>query len=253
MTDTAAPIGTGSTATRVLGAAALVGAVFLVLLGLVWSPEDVVQGELVRMVYVHAPSATVAYLCCFLTTVGSVLFLWKRSVWWDTVAYAAAEVGAVFMALACVTGAIWARPTWGQYWVWDDARLVTAAMLLLLLLGYLALRRVPGDPDVRARRSAWVGLLLLPNVVLVRQSVEWWRTLHQKATIEPLGAQMEGLMLFSLFIGFVVGGLVLAWLLIHRFRVAWLEREVEEEALVEAIEERRAESTVAGTGGGELS
>ncbi|MEZ5136879.1 MAG: cytochrome c biogenesis protein CcsA [Acidimicrobiales bacterium] len=260
MTDTAvttptgsaaAPTGTGSMGTRVIGLAALVGAVFLVLLGLVWSPEDITQRELVRIMYVHVPSATIAYLCCFLTTIGSVMFLWKRSVWWDTVAYAAAEIGAVFMALACVTGAIWARPTWGTFWVWDDARLVTSAMLFLLLVGYLALRKVPGDPDVRAKRSAWLGLLLVPNVILVRQSVEWWRTLHQKATIQPtqLGAEMDGLMLFSLFCGFVVGTLVFAWLVIHRFRVAWLEREADESMLADAIAERRAEAIDSGTGG----
>ena len=252
MTDTAvtttgsaaAPTGTGSMGTRVIGLAALVGAVFLVLLGLVWSPEDITQRELVRIMYVHVPSATIAYLCCFLTTIGSVMFLWKRSVWWDTVAYAAAEIGAVFMALACVTGAIWARPTWGTFWVWDDARLVTSAMLFLLLVGYLALRKVPGDPDVRAKRSAWLGLLLVPNVILVRQSVEWWRTLHQKATIQPtqLGAEMDGLMLFSLFVGVIAFSLLYAWLLLHRSRGLALQDMIDDQGLDRALDERRAEA-----------
>jgi heme exporter protein C len=123
-------------------------------------------------------------------------------------------------------------------------------MLLMLLLGYLALRKVPGDPDARARRSAWLGVLLPINVVLVRQSVEWWRTLHQKATLQPVGGgtKIEGLMLFALFIGFVVLTLVWVWLLIHRFRLAWLERKVEELELVDALDERRGEAGVAATG-----
>ncbi|MCX7620876.1 MAG: cytochrome c biogenesis protein CcsA [Acidimicrobiales bacterium] len=247
---TGAPRGTGSTTTRVLGLTALVGVGVLVGLGLFWSPPEEVQGDLARIMYVHVPSASLAYLSCFVTAAGSVMYLWKRSEWWDTLAYASAEIGALFMAFACITGSIWARPTWGTFWVWDDARLVTSAMLLLLLLGYLALRKVPGDPDVRAKRSAWLGVLLPINVVLVRQSVEWWRTLHQKATLQPLGggAKIEDLMLFSLFVGFVVLTLVWVWLLIHRFRLAWLERRVEERELSVAIDERRAEARVSGSG-----
>ncbi len=248
----AGPVGTGSVTTRILGVIALAGIALLAGLGLFWSPPEQVQGDLTRIMYVHVPSASLAYLSCFVTAAGSVMYLWKRSEWWDTVAYAAAEIGAVFMAFAVITGSIWARPTWGAYWVWDDARLVTSAMLLLLLLGYLALRKVPGDPGARAKRSAWIGVLLPVNVVLVRQSVEWWRTLHQKATLQPVGGgtKIEGLMLFALFVGFVVLTIVWVWLIIHRFRVAWLERKLEERELVDALGARRAEAEVLGTGAG---
>lgn len=240
----AAPTSTGSGVTRVLGGLALVATVFLALLGLWWTPPDVVQDESVRILYIHVPSATLAYVGCFLTTIGSVMYLWKKSQWWELVAYASAEIAAVFTALTLVTGSLWGRPTWGVFWVWD-ARLTSSAMLFLLLLGYLAVRRLPADYAVRAKRSAIVGLLLVPNVIIVRQSVEWWRTLHQEASLfaDGPGATIEGLMLFALFVGFVTFGLIFAWLLIHRFRVAWLEEQVAGQGLSVAIAERRAEAS----------
>ncbi|MBU6330357.1 MAG: cytochrome c biogenesis protein CcsA [Acidobacteria bacterium] len=233
---------TGSNGTRVLGIAALIAMAALALFGLVLSPADANQGEVVRILYVHVPSATVAYIGCFLTTIGSAVYLWRRSRWWELVAYASAEIATVFTSIVLVTGMIWGRPTWGVYWVWD-ARLTSTAMLLLLLLGYLAVRRLPADHEVRTRRAAIVGLLLVPNVIIVRQSVQWWRTLHQKPTLlaNGVGAKIEGLMLFSLFVGFIAIGLVFAWLLIHRFRLAWLEDQLDEAGLDVAIAERRAE------------
>jgi len=233
------PDSTGSRTTRVLGALSLLGVAALILFGLVLSPADENQGDAVRIMYVHVPSATVAYIGCFLTTVGSIAFLWKRSRWWEVTAFAGAEVATLFTAITLVTGMLWGRPTWGVFWVWD-ARLTSTAMLLLLLLGYLAVRRLDADHDVRVKRASIVGLLLFPNVIIVRESVNWWRTLHQTATI-GFETHLEGLMLFSLFLGFVTLTLIFLWLMIHRFRLAWLEEEVEAAGLDVAISERRAE------------
>jgi heme exporter protein C len=245
-TAAVAPTSTGSRATRILGILALAATVLLALLGLWWTPPDVVQDESVRILYIHVPSATLAYVGCFLTTLGSIIYLWKKSQWWELVAYAAAEIAAVFTALTLVTGMLWGRPTWGVFWVWD-ARLTSSAMLFLLLLGYLAVRRLPADYPVRAKRAAIVGLLLVPNVIIVRQSVSWWRTLHQEASLfaDGPGATIEGLMLFALFFGFVTFTLIFAWLLIHRFRLAWLEEQVAGQGLSAAIAERRSEATAA--------
>jgi heme exporter protein C len=241
--DPEAPTSTGSRTTRVLGIATLVGFAVLVLFSFVLSPADDNQGDAVRIMYIHVPSATLAYTGCFLTTLGSILYLWKRSQWWELVAYASAEIAALFTAVTLATGMLWGRPTWGVYWVWD-ARLTTTAMLELLLLGYLAVRRLPAEYSVRAKRAAVIGLLLVPNVIIVRQSVQWWRTLHQKPTLfsDGLDSNIEGLMLFSLFLGFVVLGLFFVWLLIHRFRVAWLEEQIADTGLDAAIAERRAEA-----------
>lgn len=236
------PLTTGSRTTRVLGLLALAALAALVLFGLILSPADVQQGEAVRILYVHVPSATLSYTGCALCTVGSIVFLWRRSRWWELVAYSAAEVATVFTAITLVTGMLWGRPTWGVYWVWD-ARLTSTAMLMLLLLGYLAVHRLDAEYQVRAKRAAIVGLLLFPNVIIVRQSVQWWRTLHQKPTLfaNGLDSRIEGLMLFSLFVGFIALALVFAWLLIHRFRIAWLSEQVAERDLDVAIASRREE------------
>lgn len=243
-----APVGTGSVTTRVLGLVSLAGVVGLGVLGLWLSPEALVQNELVRIYYVHVPVANMAFLSCLVTGLGSLLYLLRRSTWWDTVAYASAELGLLFTALTLVTGSLWGRPTWGSYWEWD-ARMTSTAMLGLLLLGYLALRRLPASAHSQSVRSAVVGLLLVPNVVIVKQSVEWWRTLHQQATVSLLGGtQIAGVMLFTFFVGMVVMALVWLWLLIHRFRVAWLERQLGETELDQALLDRRAEAVVSAEG-----
>lgn len=236
---------TSSRFTRALGAVLLVGIVFHLLLSFVWSDADADQGDLVRIMYVHVPSAWLAYVAFVVTAIGGVMYLWKRSVWWDLVAGASAEIGVVFCALALVTGSIWGRHTWGTYWEWTDVRIVTTLVLLLLYVGYLAVRRIPAEPQQRARRSAVVGIVAALNIPIVRFSVDWWadRTLHQKATVKLGDTELDGLMLFSLFFGLVLFMGIYAWMLIHRFRIAWLEEQLDRHGLDAALAERRAEST----------
>jgi heme exporter protein C len=112
----------------------------------------------------------------------------------------------------------------------------------VLLAGYLALRRVPADPVSRSRRAAVAGLLIVIDIPIIKWSVDWWRTLHQDETLTIPDAKIDGLMLFTLFLGMVVGLVVTAWLLVHRFRLAWLEDAVEEGGLDAALAERRAEA-----------
>jgi heme exporter protein C len=235
-----APVGTGSSGTRILGAVIVAAVALLVVLAFVASPADRSMGDNVRLIYVHVPVVTAAYLGILATTVGSVMYLWKRTQGWDLVAHAAAEVSTLFTALTLVTGMIWGRPTWGVYWVWD-ARLTSTAMLFLLLLGYLAVRRTSFDPDVRGRRAAVVGLLLLPNVVIVNRSVEWWRSLHQEPTLFRLDPTIEGLQLFTLVFAIVLATLIFGWLVIHRFRLAWLQEQADRQDLDQAIAHRRSE------------
>lgn len=236
-----APIGTGSRGSRLLGAATAVGLVALALFALVFSPADAVQGDSVRLMYVHVPTAIVALAAFGVTALGSAVYLWKRSQWWDLVAASSAEIGVVFTALALLTGMLWGRPTWGVYWTWD-ARLTSTALLLLLFLGYLALRRLPAEPDVRAKRAAFAGLLAFVDVPIVHFSVEWWRSLHQGPTITRLDPQIDGLMLFTLMLGMAVFTALYVWLLVHRFRVSYLEEQLEARGLELAIAQRRAEA-----------
>ena len=103
---------------------------------------------------------------------------------------ASVEVGAVFAALTLVTGSIWGRPVWGVWWTWD-ARLTSTALLLLLEIGYLALRRVPAEPAIRARRCAVAALLIAIDIPIVHFSVDWWNTLHQGGTFIDPGFQIH--------------------------------------------------------------
>ncbi len=240
---------TSARATRLLGVSALAAVAATVYLGLWVTPPDVVQGNLVRLIYVHPPVAWVAYLAFGVTALASVLYLWPRtrSLAWDRLAAASAEVGVVFTALTLATGSIWGRPTWGVWWTWD-ARLTTTALLLVLYLGYLALRRVPGQPDTRAKRSAIAALVAVIDVPIVHLSVVWWRTLHQSATVLTPNLQptVHGSMAWTMLLGFVAFTLVYAWLLVHRYRLETAEEELETEGLSAALAERRAEAAEGG-------
>lgn len=237
-----APAHTGSVTTRVLGVIALVSSGLVVYLALIGTPADVVQNDAVRLLYIHVPVVITAYLACLTTAVASAVWLWKRTQWWDLVAASAAEIGALFVAGTLITGSIWGGAAWGTYWTWD-ARLTSTAMLFLLLLGYLAVRRIPASSDVRGRRSAIVALLLVPNMIITKYSVEWWRSLHQGATVlDPTQSpKIQNSQQFTLMFAMVVGAVVFAWMIIHRFRIAYLQDQADEVGLSYAIEERRAE------------
>ena len=245
------PVGTASPVTRVLGGLSLAGLALLLAYAFVWSPADVTQHDAVRLMYVHVPSAIVAFAACLLTTLASAMWLRRRSTGWWVLGGATAEVGAVFTGITLVTGSIWGRPTWGTFWQWDP-RITSTTLLGILLVGFLALRRIDdetGDASQRGVRAAIVGLLLFPNVVIVHYSVDWWRSLHQPATITRLDPTIEGTMLFTLMLGIVVFGLVFAWLLVHRFRLGWLDDRVGASGLDQALVDRRAEGGVPVAGG----
>jgi heme exporter protein C len=244
---TPAPGSTASRGTRIVGVLALVAWAALLLYGLVLSPNDVVQEESVRLFYLHVPGATVGMVAFGVTALGSAMYLWRRTAFWDLVAGASAEVGVVFLVLGLVAGGLWGEPTWGSYWVWD-ARGTTSALLVVLFLGYLAVRRIPAAPEVRRKRSAIAGLIAFIDVPLVHFSVEWWNTVHQPATISKLDPTIEGLMLFSFFLGMVAFGLTYWWLMLHRFRVGWLQEQVDQRSLSDALDERRAEAGGSGPG-----
>ncbi|KAA0232901.1 MAG: hypothetical protein JJLCMIEE_03522 [Acidimicrobiales bacterium] len=236
------PAGTSSAGTKVLGLVTIAGLVTLVLFAFVFSPADTDLGETVRIMYVHVPSAIVTYLAFALTAVGSAVYLKNRSEFWDLLAWSSAEIGVLFCGLMLVTGMLWGRPTWGTYWVWD-ARLTSTAVMFLLYVGYLALRRVPGEGEVVARRAAVVGLGAVLIVPIVHKSVDWWRSLHQEATtLGQLDPEIDGLQYFTLFLGMAAFGCLFVWLVMHRFRVAYLARQVESSGLQAAIAERRAEA-----------
>jgi heme exporter protein C len=238
--------GTGSRATRVLGVAALAVTAAVAVLGLFITPPDVVQGDLVRLIYVHPAVSTWAFGAFGITALSSVLYLIPRTRrrGWDLLAGSSAEVGVVLCGLSLATGSIWGRPAWGVWWTWD-ARLTLTALLLALFLGYLALRRTGGPSEVRAQRSAIAGILFSIVVPIDHFATEWWRTLHQGDTLERGKPLIHGQQLATMLASFLAIGLIGAWLLVHRFRLEQLEERLETEGLEQAIAARRAEGAVA--------
>jgi heme exporter protein C len=234
---------------RIIGISAIVGVALTVWLGLWVTPPDKTQGNLVRLVYLHPAVAWVAlYLAFGLAAAASLLYLWPRtrSLFWDRLAAAAVEVGVVFNVCTLISGSIWGKPTWGVYWAWD-ARLTLTAVLLILFLGYMALRRVPAEPDKRAKRSAIVALFAAVDVPLDHFSVLWWRTLHQGATVlnPDLSPTIHGSMAWTLLLSFVALTLAFVWMLLVRYRIGVLEDWLGRGELDVALRERQAEGTAA--------
>lgn len=239
--------GTGDRATRILGWGALVTGALTAWLGLVVTPPDAVQGQLVRLIYVHPASATTCYVGFGLCALASLAYLWPRtrSRRWDRLAAASAEVGVIFCILTLVTGSIWGRGSWGVWWTWD-ARLTLTALLCAVFIGYLALRRAGGDPDARAKRSAVVALLCFLVVPIDHEATTWWTTLHQSNTLLRANPLIHGIQLYTMLLSFVAFGFGFAWLTLHRYRVEVLEDRFDEEGFVYAIAERRAEGGATG-------
>ena len=234
---------TGTPFTRALGIVTLVGVLWLSWFGLFVTPADVNQGESVRIMYAHVPGAWLAYLAFVVTGISSAAYLWRRtrSLTWDRIAGASAEIGVLFMGISLVTGSLWGRLTWGTFWTWD-ARLTTTAFLFVTYVGYLAVRNLGGTHHQRARRSAVLALLAVLEIPLVHFSVELWNSLHQEASVAGnTDVTMDGLMLFTLFLGVIVFTLMYVWLLLHRQRALALQDLVDDTGLDLAIAARRAE------------
>ena len=150
------------------------------------SPPDYQQGETVRIMYIHVPSAWLAMACYTLIAMSALGTLVWRHPLADVSAKAAAPIGAAFTALALITGSIWGKPTWGAWWVWD-ARLTSMLILFFLYLGLMALWQSIEEPSRAGRAAAILALVGFINIPIIKFSVDWWNTLHQPASIMRLG------------------------------------------------------------------
>ncbi len=146
------------------------------------APEDYQQGDTVRMMFIHVPASWLALFVYLCLGVASFLSLVFRHALADAAAKAAAPLGAVFTALALITGSLWGKPRWGTWWVWD-ARLTSVLVLLLFYLGYIALRAAMDDETKGGRAAAILALVGLINLPIVKFSVDWWNSLHQGASV----------------------------------------------------------------------
>ena len=146
------------------------------------APDDYQQGATVKIMFLHVPSAWLGMFCWALMSVAALGTLVWRHPLADVAGKAAAPIGAAFTLLCLITGALWGRPMWGTYWVWD-ARLTSVLILFLLYLGVIALWRTVEDPSRAARAAAILTLVGAVNLPIIKFSVDWWNTLHQPASV----------------------------------------------------------------------
>jgi heme exporter protein C len=146
------------------------------------APPDYQQGETVKIMFVHVPSAWLAMAGYGLIGLSSFGLLVFRHPLADVAAKAAAPIGAAFTLLALITGALWGKPMWGAYWVWD-ARLTSVLLLFFLYIGLIALRSSLEDEALAGKLTAVLGLAGLAILPVIRFSVDWWNTLHQPASV----------------------------------------------------------------------
>ena len=208
---------------------ALVTAVLLVTglyLALFDSPADYQQGETVRIMYIHVPSAWLAMFGYMVMAGASAVALIFRHPLADIAAKSAAPVGAAFTFLALVTGSLWGRPMWGTWWVWD-ARLTSMLILFFLYLGYMALWATIEEPVRAGRAAAVLALVGSINVPIIHYSVVWWNTLHQPASVFRIdGPTIATSMLMPLLIMALGFTLFFVTLLLLRMRTEILRRRV---------------------------
>ncbi|AXS82386.1 heme ABC transporter permease [Marinobacter sp. Arc7-DN-1] len=165
----------------------LAGGILLLMAGIVWglafAPRDYLQGNSYRIIFIHVPTAFLAQSVYIMMAVAAVVTLVWRMKLADVFIKAVAPVGLVLTFLALFTGAVWGRPTWGTWWIWD-ARLTSMLILLFLYGGVIALDRAINDEKSAARAVAILVLVGVVNIPIIKYSVEWWNTLHQPATFK---------------------------------------------------------------------
>lgn len=187
--------------------------------GLVYAPLDQTQGSLYKIIYIHVPIAALSLsLYLALALMSAVYWVWQIKMA-DIAATACAFIGALTTLLALATGAVWGKPTWGTWWIWD-ARLTTEFILLLLYLGVLSVRFTLRPSDYAKKMAAICATLGLIDVPLVHYSVQWWYTLHQGPTLFMLAKpKIAWVMLWPLLIALFGFGLLSAALVLQTMRL----------------------------------
>jgi heme exporter protein C len=209
-----------------LGIAAAASFVVASAMALFWAPTDRVQGDVYRIMYVHVPTAWLAYLAFVIVFLASVGWLWTKRPVFDAIAVSSAEIGVLFTGLCLVAGSIWAKPTWGVWWTWEP-RLVTTAIMFVMYVGYLLLRGLSTDFSRRATRAAVLGVVAVIDVPIVHLSVLWATSLHQLPTVLRIsgGPSLDSAMLLTLMVSVGAFTLVYAYFMSARVSVELARQE----------------------------
>ena len=211
----------------------------LLVIGLFWSlvisPPDYQQGDGYRIIFIHVPSAILSMMVyAVMAIAGGIGLIWQIKMA-EVVAKVSAPIGAAFTIIALASGAIWGKPTWGAYWVWD-ARITSMLILLFLYFGVIALRHTYSNNEAADKAGAVLSLVGMVNVPIIYKSVDWWQTLHQPATIKFTGAPSMHPDMFAPLVVMIIGfysfyslALILfarAEILRREYRASWVKQLV---------------------------
>ena len=196
-----------------------IGLIFL------YVPTDAIEGIPQRIFYFHVPVAWIGMLAFGVLAFAGVMYLWKKDERWDWVARAAAEIGAIFITLALVTGSIWGRTTWGTWWTWD-ARLTTTLILWFIYIAYIMLRGYMGRTPASARSAAVLGIIGVIDVPIIYESVNWWRTLHPQAEVGTPGALPPSVVL-TLMISLASFTLLYSFLMVQVYQLQKMQTQAQ--------------------------
>jgi heme exporter protein C len=194
--------------------------------GLFLTPPDYLQGDSVRIMYVHVPAAWLGMAGWAGIAIASLMQLVWRHPLAAIAARASAVPGAVFTAICLATGSLWGRPTWGTYWQWDG-RMTSMLVLLFLYAGYLALGDAEREKGGEGRITAIFGLVGTINLPVIHYSVLWWRTLHQGQSITLTGSTIAPTILWPLLLSTLGFSLLFAAMVLMRMRAALARQKVE--------------------------
>ena len=193
---------------------------------LLQSPPDYIQGDSMRIMYIHVPSAWFALMAYTILAGSSVLWFITRNPIFSIIARSIAQIGMIFTLISLVTGSIWGKPTWGVWWVWD-ARLTSMLLLFFLYLAYIFLWQSITNKDLASKISAALAIVGFVNIPIIKFSVDWWNTLHQPASISKLSSpSIDISMMVPLFIMTLATFLFLVTVFFIRLRIEILDNKI---------------------------
>lgn len=198
--------------------AALSCVMVLIALGMVflYAPREATMGDVQRIFYFHVAAAWVGFFGFFVTFLASIVYLARSERRWDVLALSSVEIGLTFIAMAVVTGSLWARPVWGTYWTWEP-RLTISAVQLLVYVSYLMLRGAIENPQQKARFAAVYGIVAFVTVPLSWFAIRWWRTIHPEIMGGEGGMDVTPRMLHTLLTS--IGAFTLLYFTLLRQRI----------------------------------
>ena len=202
-----------------------INSIFFILLlialsfALIFSPPDYLQGDSVRIMYVHVPSAWISlasFTCIALFSIINFIFKTKNLI---LITKSIAPIGLMFTCLAIVTGSLWGQPTWGTWWEWD-ARLTSMVILALFYIAFIVSHKLILQEDKANKVSSIIVIIGLINIPIIKYSVDWWNTLHQPASIKLTGSSaIHSSMLMPLLLMFFVMLLYCALIFLMKYKI----------------------------------